>query len=250
MQRFLVSGRTAAPASTTTRQAAHWTLTRVVRAAELSLSDSPSSSLPLLSPTRREALSLGAASLALGLASGLVSSPAARAEEGGEWKLDADEGREGERESRRRSSSSATDRKTAGRRPTPTLPTSGKKKRKPNPPKNRIHDPLRHRLAADVVRRLRRQRGGGGQVSFFCLDLFRVERGERGERTETKKPDLEENRKQKTHFLLSSFFFLLLPSLFDSSVTSGLGTPSSTPRAGSPRRSGSSRRGWSGSTRR
>ena len=51
-------------------------------------------------------------------------------------------------------------------------------------------------------------------MSFFCLDLFRVERGERGERTETKKPDLEENRKQKTHFLLSSFFFLLSsPSL-------------------------------------
>lgn len=128
-----MSGRTVAPASTTTRQAAHWTLTRVVRAAELS--DSPSSSLPLLSPTRREALSLGAASLALGLASGLVSSPAARAEEGGEWKLDADEGREGERESRRRSSSIATDRKAAGRRPTPTLPTSGKKKKNPTPPK-------------------------------------------------------------------------------------------------------------------
>ena len=50
--------------------------------------------------------------------------------------MDADEGREGERESRRRSSSSATDRKAAGRRPTPTLPTSGRKKKKnPTPPK-------------------------------------------------------------------------------------------------------------------
>lgn len=134
MQSFLVSGRTAAPASTTTRQAAHWTLTRVVRAAELSLSDSPSSSLPLLSPTRREALSLGAASLALGLASGLVSSPAARAEEGGEWKLDADEGREEERVDGDHHPVPPIERQQGGDQRRRSRPLE-KKKENPTPPK-------------------------------------------------------------------------------------------------------------------
>ena len=184
MQRFLVSGRTVAPASTTTRQAAHWTLTRVVRAAELSLSDSPSSSLPLLSPTRREALSLGAASLALGLASGLVSSPAARAEEGGEWKLDADEGREGERESRRRSSSSATDRKAAGRRPTPTLPTSGKKKKKTQPPQKQNSRsstaPPRRRRRTAAMAATRRRRPSELFLFGFIQSGKRRERRENG----------------------------------------------------------------------
>ena len=84
MQRSLLSGRTAAPAPalTTTIQAS----TRVVvrAAASSSSSDSPSSPSSSL-PTRREALALGAASLALsGLGSGVVSTPSARAEEGGE----------------------------------------------------------------------------------------------------------------------------------------------------------------------
>lgn len=129
-----MSGRTAAPASTTTRQAAHWTLTRVVRAAELSLSDSPSSSLPLLSPTRREALSLGAASLALGLASGLVSSPAARAEEGGEWKLDADEEREEERVDGDHHPVPPIERQQGGDQRRRSRPLE-KKKKTPTPPK-------------------------------------------------------------------------------------------------------------------
>lgn len=87
MQRSLVSGRTAAPAPKATRQAAHGASTRVVRAAASSASDSsssPSPPLPLSSSTRREALALGAASLALALGSGVVATPSARAEEGGE----------------------------------------------------------------------------------------------------------------------------------------------------------------------
>ena len=78
-----MNSRTAAPASmaATTRQASNRVVVRAA-AASSSSPDSSSSSLPL--STRREALALGAASLALGLGSGVVSTPSARAEEGGE----------------------------------------------------------------------------------------------------------------------------------------------------------------------
>jgi len=148
---------TAAQAPTArTRQAARGASARVVRAAASSkASDSSSSPLPL-SSSRREALALGAASLALSLGSGVVSTPSARAEEGGEWN-----GCElGERK-RRRSFESVRSKKTQQRER-----EHGTQPRHITNKKNRIHDPLRHRLAADVLRRLRRKRAGDCQVRF------------------------------------------------------------------------------------
>lgn len=91
MQKAFLSGRSIAPASAP-RQARGRLANGVVRATASSSSSSPDPSSsspttpqPQLSSSRRDALALGAASLALGLGSGLISTPAARADEGGEW---------------------------------------------------------------------------------------------------------------------------------------------------------------------
>lgn len=105
--------------------------------------------------------------------------------------------------------------------------------------KNRILDPLRHRLAPDVVRRLRRQRAGVRQVRSFLIYSRGRERGreKKRERTINKKT----NPTSKEHKLIFFFSHLLCSQTLSD-------TPSSTPRAGRPRRLASSKRGWSGST--
>lgn len=110
---------------------------------------------------------------------------------------------------------------------------------KTKPKRSRILDPLRHRFASDIVRRLRRQRSGDSQVriiafrvnSRFSARACAREREREKGTNENKEPDLD-----KTHFL-----FQVKKKKKD--------TPSSTPRTGSPRRSASSKRVWSGSTR-
>ena len=79
--------------------------------------------------------------------------------------------------------------------------------------KNRIHDPLRHRLAADILRWLRRQRAGDCQVSIFFFEfIFREEK--RGRKVGTSKERACQRNEKKNDLLTfspSSSSFLFQP---------------------------------------
>lgn len=145
------SGRTAASAPRSSGKAKAQQRKR--RSVVVASADSPSPSSSSSTPegvARRNALAMGAAA-AIGLGSSfLYPTLSARAEEGGEVFG-------GELAERTRRKASDRDSRIRERR---KLNLFLEKKLR-----NRIHDPLRHRFPPDVVRRLRRQRPGDGQVS-------------------------------------------------------------------------------------